>query len=649
MGILDRLFRKRSGDISKVSLIQAPTRPTSGEPGACRPELLLNCPAANCGQRIVLVKGYGVLPPVCPKCGADIRAAISSAVAPSEASLAAGQRAVSLDGAEMVYVPAGPFVMGSDLKEIEAAFASACQKYMEIAWVWFERELPKREFVVPGFWIDVLPVTCAQYKRFCDATGHRPPEYWTGGAIPDGRQDHPVVSLSWEDVLAYCSWTGKRPPYESEWEKAARGTDGRLWPWGSEYREGCGNIDRGLAAGTQPVGSFPEGASPYGCLDMAGNVFERTRDICVQYPGYTETDDLRQLRQEKMRQHGFERIMVFKDGVSAKEVRPFQFFGAVVRGGAWGSCAEYCRPAFRLETRDPNSSSIGFRCVLGEDPCDQSRDLGRQGKHEESLAAAERSLALSPNYPTAMFNAGRALENLGRLKEAAVRFRRLVDVWPTDQDSWNRLGLCQSRLGDTTGAINSQDAAIYVDPFNADFWYNKALELSRLAKTVLGPHVRTVSGNRIFVDLPKVPVRVVRALAELNAEAAGCFSRARRLGADDNDVCQNLTVAKQQSEQMLQHLRGRLGESDFLHATARVGFCESFPTIQHVWAIVRKYHADSNFTYEPMQRRGFGTMETSTGLTYLKEWGRIEVVGHETFRVIRADEISEYDPWRELV
>jgi len=193
---------------------------------------------------------------------------------------------------------------------------------------------------------------------------------------------------------------GKRPPYESEWEKAARGTDGRIWPWGNEYREGCGNIDHGLAAGTQPVGSFPQGVSPYGCLDMAGNVFQWTRDICVQYPGYEETDELRKIRQEKAQERGFERVVVFKDGASVKETRPFQFFGGVTRGGAWASCAEYCRCAFRLEAA-PSSSSVGFRCVLGEDPCDQSRDLGQQGKHEESLTAAERSLSLSPNYPTA--------------------------------------------------------------------------------------------------------------------------------------------------------------------------------------------------------------------------------------------------------
>jgi formylglycine-generating enzyme required for sulfatase activity len=572
-----------------------------------------------------------------------------SSVASSEAPPTAGEQAVSLDGTVMVWVPGGPFIMGSDLKEIETAFASACQKYKDVMWVWFERELPRREFVVPGFWIDVVPVTCTQYKRFCDATGYQVPKYWADGRIPEGRQDHPVVSVSWDDVLAYCSWVGKRPPYESEWEKAARGSDGRIWPWGNEYREGCGNIDRGAAAGTQPMGSFPQGASPYGCLDMAGNVFEWTRDICVQYPGYGETDDLSRTRREQRQQQGVERVVVFRDGVSRTETQPFQFYGGVARGGAWGSCVEYCRAAFRLEADHPDSASVGFRCVLGEDPCYQSRNLGRQGRHEESLAAAERSLALSPNYPTALFNCGRALEKLGRIEEAAARYSQLVRVWPTDQDSWNQLGQCQSRLGDKAEAISSYDAAICADPFNADFWYNKGLALSHLMQALLAPHTITAAENRVFVDLSKAPTGVVRALADLNAEAAGCFERAKRLGAGDKDVIDGHAIAKQQSDQMLKQLQSRLSESDLVRATARVGFCEAFPTVQHVWAVVRKYHADSDFTYEPMSRRGFSEMETSTGLTYLKEWGRIEVVALETFRVIRTEDISAYDPWRELV
>jgi formylglycine-generating enzyme required for sulfatase activity len=528
----------------------------------------------------------------------------------------------------MVYVPEGPFIMGSDLKDIEMVFASASRKYMDVLWVWFERELPKREVNIPGFWIDLLPVTCAQYKRFCDMTGYHPPDYWTDGKIPDGRQDHPVVNVSWEDVLAYCSWAGKRPPYESEWEKAARGTDGRVWPWGNEYLEDRGNIDRGLTAGTKPVGSFPLGASPYGCLDMAGNVFQWTRDICVQYPGYAETEELKKTRQERMQQKGFERVEVFADGVSVKETHPFQFFRTVVRGGAWASCAEYSRAAFRLETAS-GSSSIGFRCVLGEDPCDQSRDLGQQGRHKESLAAAERSLALSPNYPTALFNAGRALENLGKFQEAATKFRQLVNVWPTDHDSWNRLGICQGIIGEHQRAITSYDAAIYQNPSMTDYWYNKGTAIYELAKTM--PRSNLVG------------------IATIAAEAAGCLERAQRLGAEDDQLKNNLAGANRQEEVVTEYLRGKMDRIDVARMLAQLGFARVFPLIQHIWAVIRKYYPDHDFTYKDLRSRGFAIMEASTGLTYLKDWGCVEGVALETFRVIAKKDISEHDPWRNVV
>jgi len=609
--------------------------------------MLLICPGSQCHQKIVLEQGFGILPGICPRCGSNLEKAIASTTPAPQAALPAGERALSLDGTEMVYVPPGPFLMGSDLKDIEAAFASASLKYKDVLWVWFEREIPKHEVNLPGFWIDLLPVTCAQYKRFCDMTGYHVPDNWTSGRIPENREDHPVVNVSWEDVLAYCAWVGKRPPYESEWEKAARGTDGSIWPWGNDYIEDRGNIDHGYAAGTKPVGSFPRGASPYGCLDMAGNVFQWTRDICVQYPGYTETEDLIKTRQGHMQQ-GFERVVVFKDGASMKETRPFQFFGGVARGGAWASCAEYSRSAFRLET-EGKSGSIGFRCVLGEDPCDRSRDLGQLGNLVESLAAAERSLALSPNYPTALYNAGSALEKLGKFKEAAARFRQIVNVWPADSDSWNELGLCQNRLGEISGSISAFDKAINENPFNADFWYNKAIGLDHLKKRLLDPYILAAGEGRIMVDLPKVPAGTVQGLACLYAEASGCYLEARRLGAGDNDVINGQTLAKQQSEKMLESLRDRLNRTDLINITARVGFCGSFPTIQHVWSLIRKYHTETDFSYDPLRKHNFGDMESSAALTHLKAWGRIDIVSLEKFHVTHLDEISSYDPWREYV
>jgi formylglycine-generating enzyme required for sulfatase activity len=607
--------------------------------------MLLNCPNPQCQQRLVLQPGFGKLPCVCPCCGTDLQKTIAVAIPALKTESSPGERALALDGAEMVYVPAGPFSMGSDLSEIEKTFVSASRKYQDILWVWFEREFPKHEINLPGFWIEILPVTCARYQQFCERSGYRTPESWMNGRMPEGQENHPVVDVSWEDVLAYCQWVGKRPPYESEWEKAARGTDRRTWPWGNEFIAEGGNIDRSSAAGTRPAGSFPQGASPYGCLDMAGNVFQWTRDICVPYPGYQETDELIRARQEHHKT-GFERLVVFKDGAQVEENRPFQFFGGVARGGAWASCAEYCRSAFRLETQG-KSTLIGFRCVLGEDPCDQSRDLGKQGKSLESLAAAEHSLALSPNYPTALYNAGFALQRLNRFQEAVEKFRQLVSLWPTDSDSWNQLGMCQDRIGQISAAVRSYDSAINANPFNPDIWYNKAKGLDHLLQKLLSPHTIAGAGGRLVVDLQKVPSEVVLAVARLDAEAAGCFQRARRLGAGDDEVINGAALTKQQSDKMLENLRGRMDKYKFLRAMEDVGFSEAFPTIQHVWAVVRLVHAQANFSYDLLRKRGFNDSESSTGLTYLKTWGRIEVVALETFRVAHPDEISAYDPWRE--
>ncbi len=124
------------------------------------------------------------------------------------------------------------------------------------------------------FQIGKTPVTNAQYKAFVDATGHKPPASWERGRIPGGKEKHPVVEVSWEDAVDFCDWAGLRLPSEQEWEKAARGTDGRTYPWGE--REPIAELCNfsGNVGNTTAVGAYPEGASPYGLLDMAGNAAE---------------------------------------------------------------------------------------------------------------------------------------------------------------------------------------------------------------------------------------------------------------------------------------------------------------------------------------------------------------------------------------
>ena len=174
------------------------------------------------------------------------------------------QQQPNLDG--MVLVPEGEFVMGQDRG------ASG------------DDERPQRRIWLDAFYIDRLEVTNAQFKAFCDATNRIYPnnpnwdsEYFLG------KPERPLVNITYEQARAYCDWAGKRLPTEAEWEKAARGTDGRIYPWGNVWEEGLANLagdNRGADRfyRTAPVGSFPRGASPYGAEDMIGNVWEWVAD-----------------------------------------------------------------------------------------------------------------------------------------------------------------------------------------------------------------------------------------------------------------------------------------------------------------------------------------------------------------------------------
>ncbi|MEI6512777.1 MAG: SUMF1/EgtB/PvdO family nonheme iron enzyme [bacterium] len=179
------------------------------------------------------------------------------------------------DGAEMVWVPAGEFTMGSTDEQTAAALKELPKEYQEILKSFFDAEKPQRKVHLDGYWMYKYEVTVAQYRKFCEATKRSLPK------APDWgwKENHPMVMVSWQDAADYAKWAGVALPTEAQWEKAARGTDGRTYPWGNDWDVSkCANSVGKELKSTYVVGSYPAGVSPYGCMDMAGNVWEWCAD-----------------------------------------------------------------------------------------------------------------------------------------------------------------------------------------------------------------------------------------------------------------------------------------------------------------------------------------------------------------------------------
>ena len=260
-------------------------------------------------------------------------------------------RVAGSDGAEMVHVPAGWFVQGSPDDEPGAD----------------PDEHPQRRVYLDAFWIDRHEVTNRRYAAFARSTGHRAPLYWEGGEIPEGHEEYPVVGVSWADARAYAAWAGKRLPTEAQWEKAARGEHGALYPWGNEWEEARANNTARMAS----VGSHPGDESPYGCLDMAGNAWEWCRDWYNLYVRYDQYPDHNPTGTEEWHRYWY---------------RGTHF--RAVRGGYYtdGSPA---RAADRTGDVPPETRywAIGFRCAAGEVPTSVNADYREEPEETKAVKA----------------------------------------------------------------------------------------------------------------------------------------------------------------------------------------------------------------------------------------------------------------------
>ncbi len=161
----------------------------------------------------------------------------------------------------MAYVPGGEFMMGRDDGD--------------------PYERPAHRVAVRPFFIDIYEVTNEDYAKFITATNRVAPHVWTDGTYPAGARRQPVTGVTWDDAIAYAKWAGKRLPTEEEWEFAARGTDGRLYPWGNAWGADLANAER-PSGGMADVG-FYKGQSPFGVFDMVGNAWEWTASKLTAY------------------------------------------------------------------------------------------------------------------------------------------------------------------------------------------------------------------------------------------------------------------------------------------------------------------------------------------------------------------------------
>ena len=282
----------------------------------------------------------------------------------------------------MVLIPEGPFLMGSTEEDINKLLE--LDRNVEASR--FDVEVPQREVYMSAYLIDKYPVTNAKYRKFIESGGYKQRDFWSDAgwdyvqqskpldsdgvhSALDGEDDCPVVNVSWYEAEAFAKYAGKRLPTEAEWEKAARGTDGRIYPWGNEFDKTKLNCAESKIEKPTPVTKFPEGISGYGCFDMAGNVWEWTADWfdSQYYRSAPDRDPQGPAKAEEKPFFGRPEDV----GTSIYDLEPAEAGDStlsdckVLRGGSWnGGGVIHIRCANRdYDEPDYKNDTIGFRCA----------------------------------------------------------------------------------------------------------------------------------------------------------------------------------------------------------------------------------------------------------------------------------------------
>ena len=263
---------------------------------------------------------------------------------------------------DMVFITAGQFVFGTDQTDKTGLGAS-----LGIPKPLYQDAHPEQKPFLKGFYIDRFEVTNRRYQKFLESVPTHPeykaivetlgyyasPKGWRKTEFPKGLDDHPVVWVTWFDAANFCQWAGKRLPTEKEWERAARGTEGRIYPWGNEFERDRANLPNKIGSKVKlsKVGAFHKGATPEGVEDLVGNVWEWINADYVAYP------------KNKFKFDDFNEDYKVIRGASVSDIGHFpgEFYDKVLKEYARAGYRQYADP-------DQGASDVGFRCVSNNAP-----------------------------------------------------------------------------------------------------------------------------------------------------------------------------------------------------------------------------------------------------------------------------------------